>query len=149
MQTLKFRTLKQVQAIADHLSGISYDELQLPLVELMINAVEHGILGITYEQKTDMHLEGNYLDQLNELMKKNKTDATIKYQNLNDRWMFLIEDPGEGFDFKRYLDPGRNPKGFHGRGIMLAKALSDITYLPPGNAVIVQARTSEVDKDKE
>lgn len=50
----------------------------------------------------------------------------------------MITDEGSGFDFERYmvLDEDRLFHS-HGRGVLLASAVLDIEYLPPGNRVRV------------
>ena len=57
-----------------------------------------------------------------------------------ERWVFEIADDGPGFDWRRFLDfdPER-AFAPNGRGIALSRQLSfsSLTYIPPGNVVIV------------
>jgi hypothetical protein len=56
------------------------------------------------------------------------------------RWVFSIRDEGKGFAWQRFLDfdPER-AFAPNGRGIALSRQLSfaSLTYLPPGNTVVV------------
>ena len=43
--------------------GHARDDIVVGFNEILINAIEHGNLGITYEQKTDMMKEGDYMEK--------------------------------------------------------------------------------------
>ncbi|MBT5231721.1 MAG: response regulator [Methylococcales bacterium] len=120
------------------------------LSELITNAIEHGNLGITYKEKTELLKQGRWLEEVNERQAqdqyKNKV-VNIVCAKHKDRVSVTITDEGEGFDWEQYLqiDPARafDP---HGRGIAMANLMSfdKLTYLGPGNKV--EARIT-IDQD--
>ena len=65
------------------------------------------------------------------------------------RWVFEISDDGDGFDWRRFLDfdPER-AFAPNGRGIALSRQLSfsSLTYIPPGNRVVVTVPRDEASK---
>lgn len=112
------------------------------LSELLINAVEHGNLGITYKHKSEL-LESDSWEQ--EIKKRLSMDEyASRYVEVNfarhvDKISFTITDQGEGFDWQPYLqiDPARGEDN-HGRGIAMAGMLSfdRIEYQGKGNQVV-------------
>lgn len=142
-----FRTLDEVRALAAGLAQLCHqpDDVGMGLLELMINAVEHGNLGITYLEKTALRkawlwdkeiLRRLDLPPWSERVARigvTRRDATVEFQ---------ITDQGDGFDWRNYLevDP-RRAFDVHGRGIAMAKAISfsRLEYRGNGNTVVVQA----------
>ena len=107
----------------------------------MINAVEHGNLGIGYELKTILDPETTWLDEIRRRagLEENKNKKVrVFYENTNDRFCVKIVDEGEGFDWSKYLelDPQRAVDG-HGRGIAYANTMSfdKIIFNDKGNEV--------------
>lgn len=119
-------------------------QLRLATSELLINAIEHGNLGITYQDKLTRMEMDDYFDyvsqKINEINNKNKK---VKVEFLiNDKiFMLKITDQGKGFDHKNYLNKSceSSNESFlqHGRGISLAKHIFDeIKYNEKGNQVL-------------
>ncbi len=113
----------------------------LGLFELIVNGLEHGNLGIGYQEKGRLLDEGRYEEEMERrlaLPENQGKQVTVSVKRASDRVEFLIQDDGPGFDFrkftaydkKRTLDP-------HGRGILLARAMFDVEYIEPGNKVRV------------
>lgn len=138
-----FRTIDEARSLAKTLSLVSPtpDKVVVGLQELLINAVEHGNLGITYADKTRLMMESSWLDEI----KKRQSSAVhrhktveVRLQRTPEKVVIAIEDQGQGFDWQRYLDfdPERafDP---HGRGIALANkvSFSSLRYLGKGNIV--------------
>jgi anti-sigma regulatory factor (Ser/Thr protein kinase) len=116
-------------------------ELQLALTELIINAIEHGNCGITYEEKSAALLKGMSPFEL--VREKAKNNPAIREKKVTFLWdvtpektAFIIQDEGEGFDVKAHLDKiaqGDKVK-LHGRGINMAASLShELKYNAKGN----------------
>lgn len=118
-------------------------ELNLALRELLINAVEHGNLGITFEEKARA-LENGTLDALlarrsGEPGRKNR-HVTVELHYAKSRITVQITDEGEGFDWRNQPDPldPTTALDVHGRGLVLARLSVD--HLQPnarGNQVTV------------
>ncbi|GHV37546.1 cyclic nucleotide-binding protein [Spirochaetia bacterium] len=116
--------------------------LQLALGELIVNAVEHGNCGITYEEKTIGMEKGL---SVVELVAEKCRDPRILARKVDflwdiqqDRTVFTIRDEGAGFDVKAYLKKiaAQDAMSLHGRGIKLAAKLSSsLEYNAIGNQV--------------
>ncbi len=143
-EKIAFRTLHEAQALslslAQHLPN-PYAVAQ-GLAELMINAIEHGNLGITYEEKTQLLMEGRWEAEIERrltLPEHRDKYATVEYVTASDEHILTIRDQGHGFDWRYYLEfpPGRalDPNG---RGIAMSKSLafSNIEYHGNGNTVV-------------
>lgn len=111
------------------------------LTELLVNAVEHGNLGISYAEKKRLRQADAWESEVARrlgLPEYRERVARIQVERAPGEWVFLIEDAGAGFDWRRYLqfDPERafDPNG---RGIAMAGlvAFSQIEYLGCGNQV--------------
>jgi len=139
----RFRTLDDVQTLAEFLAGFcpNPQAAQFGLVELMVNAVEHGNLGISYREKTLLLMENDWQTEIGrrlELPQFTERVATVRMERLGDALRFTITDQGKGFDWAHYLDfdPSRifDPNG---RGIAMAQRTSfaSLRYLGAGNIV--------------
>jgi anti-sigma regulatory factor (Ser/Thr protein kinase) len=116
--------------------------LQLALGELIVNAVEHGNCGISYEEKTEGMEKGLSVVEL--VAEKCKNPAIrgkkveFQWEILNDKSIFIIKDEGKGFDVKAHLKKieKQDMMSLHGRGIKLATMLSqELSYNAKGNQV--------------
>jgi CRP-like cAMP-binding protein len=116
--------------------------LQLALGELIVNAVEHGNCGVTYEEKT-MGMENGL--SVVELVAQRCKDPLIRNKKVEFLWdihpeesIFVIRDEGKGFDVRAYLQKiaAQDKLSLHGRGIRMASALStELKYNAKGNQV--------------
>jgi CheY-like chemotaxis protein/anti-sigma regulatory factor (Ser/Thr protein kinase) len=112
------------------------------LTELLVNAVEHGNLGITYEEKSALNASGGWdAEVLRRLSMPENASKTVELtmERAGGELRFTIRDQGPGFDWRKYLDvdPSRAFDN-HGRGIAMARALSfdRIEYRGSGNEVL-------------
>ncbi|PIE98873.1 MAG: cyclic nucleotide-binding protein [Treponema sp.] len=109
------------------------------MMELLLNAVEHGNCGITYDEKTQWLEAGkNILDLIDEKRKtpevKNKR-VYITYQITPEKTGVTIRDEGKGFDWKKRLN-AEFQAGLHGMGIKMSQNMvKELTYNDIGNAV--------------
>ena len=111
------------------------------IMEMIVNAVEHGNLGISYLEKGSFVASGKWLEEIERrlnLPEHMKKFVTLTLRRYEDKMTVLIEDQGPGFDFSRYLslDETRLMDN-HGRGIAMARAYLDLQYLGTGNRVLV------------
>lgn len=124
--------------------------VRIALVELLINAIEHGNCGITYEEKA-AHLEagGNPLD----LIAQCTQDPTLaarrvrfEYAIYPDSVVFTIADQGGGFDWQTRLEELKSGDvwALNGRGILMAQESADtLAYNESGNEVQVKVTYEE------
>ena len=139
----EFQTLEQARSIASLISNACPEPagIVMGLTELMVNAVEHGNLGITYDEKSTLNEQGTWIEEINKRLQlyenTNKT-ASINFQRHTETIEITITDQGAGFDWKTYMDfdPNRVMDN-HGRGIAVANKLSfsSVEYKGKGNKV--------------
>jgi anti-sigma regulatory factor (Ser/Thr protein kinase)/PAS domain-containing protein len=117
--------------------------LRIGLREIIINAIEHGNLNISFEDKTDATMNLNYIDYITERQRDPRfrdKKVTIKFSLSPDRVIYVIEDEGNGFDYQKILSRVNaevNAQELaHGRGITMALGVFDkIRYNDTGNKV--------------
>jgi anti-sigma regulatory factor (Ser/Thr protein kinase) len=114
------------------------------LRELVVNAVEHGNLEITFDEKTELLATGEWQT---EIERRLATDdlrdrfATVELRLLEDSYAIEITDQGKGFDPSVYLDPETAPSAMlHGRGMSLAMdaGFTSVDYRGAGNEVSIR-----------
>ena len=112
------------------------------LGELLVNAVEHGNLGIGYAEKGQL-LESGKLDQevarRMELPEYRELEVEVSYERSEEEIRIRIQDQGGGFQWQDYasVDPTRVFDA-HGRGIAMARIMSfdRVEYYGNGNEVL-------------
>lgn len=116
--------------------------LYFALNELLLNAIEHGNCGITYDEKSAHLGTGGYISELIEQRAKLpevvSRKVTFEYTISPSRSKFFIADDGNGFDWKSIKDPSEdaNLMALHGRGIMVARKFTEnLAFNEEGNAV--------------
>lgn len=138
-----FSSLKDARDLARLLASVCPEPSVaiLGLSELLINAIEHGNLEITYDEKTHLNNEGVWEQEVDRrlmLPEYQLRKAIVRFQRLPGGLSFEILDEGKGFDWEHYLEM-RPERVFdnHGRGIAMAKMLSfsQLEYLGKGNHV--------------
>ncbi len=137
--TFFLRTVDEAESLAAGLAAACAADNSVGLMELFVNAIEHGNLGIGYAEKTRLVGEGilsQEIARLSELPENRDKKVTVEVEKLGDRAAVTVQDQGQGFDYENYLHyQGDRSLHAHGRGILLAGTLFDLTYFPPGNRV--------------
>jgi CheY-like chemotaxis protein len=139
----EFATLDQATQLSSlaSLAAPQPENIVMGLSELLINAVEHGNLGITYEEKSRLRMEDRWQEEVEaRLLLPQHRDKRAHLQVLRsaDEIRYVVTDQGSGFDFGKYLDfdPERafDPNG---RGISMARQLcfQSLEYIGCGNVV--------------
>ena len=114
----------------------------LAMMELLINAIEHGNCKISYEEKSKWLNSGR--DVLDLVREKNKDPEVCRkrvyltYRITPKKSTFKIRDEGEGFDWKsQTATTGEDGlQEMHGRGIaMAAHYVTRLSYNDKGNEV--------------
>lgn len=142
------QTLDEARELALLLAEASLDPLRTVsgYSELLINAVEHGNLGISYAEKSLFLNEGRWAEavaarQHDPRYADRFVNVTLEKTAAASR--VTIADQGEGFDWKAYVEfsPER-AFDLHGRGIAMSKALSfdHLEYLGNGSRVVTTVR---------
>jgi DNA-binding response OmpR family regulator/anti-sigma regulatory factor (Ser/Thr protein kinase) len=138
------RTLEEAEAIACFAAQL-YPVPQRAvhgLAELLVNAVEHGNLGIGYAEKSELLKQNNWREEITrrlEMPEYADKYAELVMEKKDGRILAQITDQGNGFDWKPYLriDPSRAMDS-HGRGIAQANMLAfdQVAYSEKGNRVV-------------
>jgi len=142
---LRFRTLQQAISLSKLASKVCPDPAKalVGIMELLINAVEHGIAKIGYDEKSQLNLKGYWEDEVLKrlnLRENRKKFAKFLLRRDDRRITIRIEDPGPGFEWRNYLDFSiERATDSHGRGIAMANTLSfdSLEYSEQGNVVTV------------
>lgn len=138
-----FSTLEEAKNISFFMGGLfkEAEKVTPGLYELMVNAVEHGNLGINYAEKSALIAE----NRLDDEMQKRLADphfkhrkAEVAFKQDKEHVSVRISDEGSGFDWQPFmvLEPSRATDA-HGRGIAKANLLSfdSVEYQGSGNVV--------------
>jgi len=141
-----FRTLTETRILAFNLAKIVPDPVKLVsgLTELMVNAVEHGNLGISYDEKGYLNQQRSWNQEVERrlaLPENQDKKANICVERNDSEVCFTITDQGDGFDWKPYLEIDADRADHsHGRGIAMSRMLtfSDIEFQGKGNKVVAK-----------
>ncbi len=148
--SFRYRTLAEARALATLLANACPrpDTVAMGLAELMINAVEHGNLGITYAEKGALNEAGDWESEVERRLALDsfgQRQVEVTFAKENDEIRITITDEGEGFDWQSYLtlSPERAMDN-HGRGIAMAGLLSfsRLEYRGRGNEVVAVIKPS-------
>lgn len=143
-----FRTLQEARDLALLLADVSMNPERTVsgYSELLINAVEHGNLGITYAEKSQLLSEERWAEEVENRLKSPLHAAQtveVVLEKGPDKLTVTITDQGQGFEWKKYLqfDPAR-VFDLHGRGIAMSSGLSfdHLEYLGKGNSVVTTVK---------
>lgn len=116
-------------------------QANLVFTELIMNAYEHGNLGIDKQHKHTLLHDGIYFETILEKEKDctkliEVTVSKIMYKNTT-YIITLIEDEGAGFDTQTLSEIFRNSHTFNGRGVFVSRKNSlGIYYNQQGNSVL-------------
>ncbi len=135
-----FKTTQEAKTLAEIIANIFPDpeRVILGLNELMLNAIEHGNLGISYFEKSLLLEQGIWLEELTKRLNMSTNASRLVEMEViheSDRITVTIKDQGQGFDWHQFMDfaPERLSER-HGRGIAMARMLSfdTLEYLDGG-----------------
>ncbi len=139
---------RMVRNLGRYMDPGSISDIRIALREAIINAIEHGNLGLSFEEKTASQLSGGYFD----LVKKRQKDPAFSGRKVHvecsldaDRVTYLVADEGNGFDHRAMLsgdpaDPDNNLL-MHGRGLLMIRhAFDEVTFNDSGNIIVMVKR---------
>lgn len=121
--------------------------LQLCLDELIVNGVEHGNCGISFEEKSEFLKSGKSVVELVEEKCRDpkiaRKKVVLEWEIDRDKTKFTVADEGGGFDVTSLKDKldREGPLALHGRGIRMARAFAEkLYYNRKGNKVVILVR---------
>lgn len=137
--TFKIQTLYEAQAVTSLLANECPNPrlAAVGISEILINAIEHGNLNITYQEKTKLHEGIQWLAEIERRLampENSEKYVTIVFEKSAAHINIRITDEGSGFDWREYqtLDTARVFDN-HGRGIIMARNLAFETMIYHGN----------------
>jgi two-component system cell cycle response regulator len=110
------------------------------IYELLINALEHGNLGIGYEEKSKLVREEKWLHEIERRMalpEYASKAVDIRLTQNRQECILTITDEGQGFPWQHYLGRLMNDRRPNGRGLWIAmnSKFDRLLYNPAGNQV--------------
>jgi len=120
------------------------ERVSVGILELLVNAVEHGSAGIGYEEKARLLIEGDWEAEVRrrlDLSENRHKKVKVSFQRKASSIDLIIEDEGDGFHWQSFMNfEGMDQQLSHGRGIALSRLVSfdHLEYQDPGNKVIAR-----------
>ena len=134
-----------VDELANPVEGVLDEQdfyaLKTALTEMLVNAIEHGNLGITFDEKKvalESNSFGNLLQQRLAGADQRGREVSVTFSMNENSITYIIRDQGTGFDpsILPDLDAPESIWLENGRGIQMSKALVDkVSYNSIGNEV--------------
>ena len=116
--------------------------VRIALREILVNAIEHGNLNITFDEKSKVKSHKEYMKILAQRQKDVRykdRNILIEYSINENKVVYKITDDGDGFNHEQYIsriEEVNDSLLSHGRGILMAKNIFDeIIYNEKGNQV--------------
>lgn len=119
--------------------------------EMLMNALEHGLLQLQKGEKTKLMKSSDYLKAITDLCQTPENKQKLiqvhlhrKTMKTGIKYILTVEDPGPGFDFEAKFGKtaedallGTAQQGFHGLGLVtiLKKAFEKVFFSRPGNII--------------
>ncbi|MCB1202154.1 MAG: ATP-binding protein [Leptospiraceae bacterium] len=144
-------SVDQADILANRLTDIllkKINTVELKLIrgairEILINAIEHGNLEISFEEKTNAQAKSDYLNffkQRQQLPKYRNRRVRADFIFDGNRVLYRITDDGKGFDhekaLKDCLDNANENYLEHGRGLAMAVSVFDrVKFNETGNRI--------------
>ena len=140
----RIRDLNECNLVASQVAHLCPEPYRVVtgISELLINALEHGNLGIGYDEKNRLVRNGMWRVEIERRLASDEYCGRyieLEFSVFPERVQIRIRDQGKGFDWGPYmnLEPSRafDP---HGRGIAVARLSSfdGLEYVGKGNEVI-------------
>lgn len=145
---ITMKTLEEIDRATQEFASLFPDpsRVTIGIHELLMNALEHGNLEISYEEKTELLKENTWEEEIAKRLKipenLNKT-VTAKFEKDGSKAILTVIDEGKGFDWKPFLDfSSDRATDIHGRGIAICvkRCFDELVYEPPGNKVIASVK---------
>lgn len=138
--SFKLQRLEEAHELAEFLAAACPNSrlAVLGISEIIVNAIEHGNLGITSTEKTKLQSEDKWLSEIEKrltLPQYQKLYVEIDFTRTDKEILIKVTDQGQGFNWSQ--SENEDPLALHGRGLLLAKKLSfkRLEYSKKGNEV--------------
>ena len=89
--------------------------------ELLLNALEHGNLGIGFAEKNILLRDGKWESEIKRrLMLQRHRPVAITLIHHKNTYKIIIRDKGNGFNWRQYITRANKHFEIHGRGLAIA-----------------------------
>jgi serine phosphatase RsbU (regulator of sigma subunit) len=144
----EFGSMEEARTLARLVASVCPDPARqgFGLEELMLNAVEHGILGMDGAVKAEHIRAGTWLSEVNTRLGATENRgkrASVSFERDARGITIRVRDCGEGFDWRSVIARGvTGTSEPNGRGVVLARLLAfdRLDYIDPGNEVVARVR---------
>lgn len=131
----------------DRVNEAERSAFQGAMMELLLNAVEHGNCNISYDEKTEWLKQGKDILDLIKIKRMDPLVGTkkvlITYDISPERTQITIKDDGPGFDWRAALDASFEA-GLHGMGIKMSQTfVKRLWYNDTGNEVSFEVQNQK------
>ncbi|MBN2158400.1 MAG: ATP-binding protein [Spirochaetes bacterium] len=134
-----------VRNLYKFLDGSTISEVRIALREAIINAIEHGNLNLSFEEKSECLAAGRYFDVVKERQAAQavaERKVHVAYSLNGDSVEYTIADEGDGFDHESAMncdcDDADNAGLMHGRGLMMISDTFDVVrFNEKGNRIVL------------
>lgn len=136
------KSLQEIYDLAQSLAGHFPQPMHVMtgIYELLLNAFEHGNLGLGAKMKAELVRNGAWEEEIKRRLALpehagKQVEAIVILSGGECR--LIIADQGDGFPWEEYLRLGSNPRGPNGRGLLIAfsSGFDRITFNKAGNVV--------------
>ncbi len=140
------------RSLESFLTPHEIESVSLALSEALVNGIEHGNLGIGYQQKSDALRHNRYQQMLEERMADPECagKSVLLEMNLNpEEATFRVTDQGTGFDWRNRPDPTlpENLLKENGRGLSIIFLFMDgVSFNEAGNEIVMRKTLSLEDE---
>ncbi|HRP69183.1 MAG TPA: ATP-binding protein [Turneriella sp.] len=136
---------KLAEKLWKYFDSSTINTIRICLREILVNAIEHGNLAISFQDKSRIIAQHDYMEFLFERQKDSKyASRRVHVDFLINQYalFFRVTDEGDGFDHRTFLERAarisREDMLEHGRGILMTRnAFDSVTYNDKGNQVIL------------
>ena len=144
----KLRTHEEALPLSERLAAAFHapDQFQVGIYELLLNAIEHGNLGLGFETKAELLRQGLWEKEIRRRMALPEyADRHVSVRLTCDSLMckLTIADQGRGFPWQHYVRQLSGSRRPNGRGLLIAFscAFDQIIFNETGNEVTCVAKT--------
>jgi CheY-like chemotaxis protein/anti-sigma regulatory factor (Ser/Thr protein kinase) len=142
---LSFKTLSDAQFLSSYVANFypNPGKVVVGISEIFVNAVEHGNLGVTFDEKSELLETNSWAEEIEKrqgLPEYSNRRVQVSFVKNESKIILSIEDEGDGFKWQDYFDLRPNALLLpHGRGIYMCKTLyfDELDYNDKGNKVNV------------
>ncbi|WP_170122218.1 ATP-binding protein [Breoghania corrubedonensis] len=138
----EIRSLEEAEKLSNLLASNTPEpeKVRIGIWELLSNAIEHGNLGISFEEKTRLLETGRFHEEVTRRLRlKRYRDrvARVVFSAGPNSARLQVSDEGPGFDFRKFLKRELQLERPNGRGIRLVcrMCFDELSYIGAGNTV--------------